>query len=1462
MIQQKHPFDFPLLDILKLNAELAKEFNKAISISELKENDTIDKLEQFFTKENQVQIFNKQKEYPIMENQMGVFVESLNDNTTKYNIPVLFKLDETLDITKLKDALIKVGNLHYYLKSTITSKEDGSISFIRDDDLPIKVDVFEVDKLVKEDLVRPFVILNSPLYRFEIYKSKVGNYLFIDVHHLIADGTSMGILIADLNKVYRGEDVEKEKFSTYEIALSEKERLNSNAYNLSLDYYDKLLSSCNTDLLPNKSSNNKEAMAVRETYPFAYSREINDFVSEHNLSLNAFFNAVFAYTLLKFNHSDDLTYCTVYNGRNDSRFMNCFGMLVKTLPVRVILNEEEEILNFINNISKQLIESMANDIVAYSTLSNKYEIKPDIFFTYQGDNFVFDKIGDKKAEAIELSLNSAKAKLSIEISVKNNEFILDVNYEANYFAKEFIESFIDSLKCVANEFTRCLKLKDIKLISGKQKEYYALMNDTKEEIKKVNVVGFIEEIARSSPEKIAVKTINEVLTYKELDQKANIVANELLKLGVKQNDIIGLMLDRNSFIPIGECAIYKASAAFLPVPPSFPDERLDFCFTDAACKYVLTSKDVIESHQELFTNKAYKALAIEELLLGKDLNKPDVAFDFKQLAYCIYTSGSTGKPKGVLIEQHNHSNYVQTNRLKETVLRGHNLICMSSISFDLSIIEIFLSLSYGRTIYIASEEEIHNLDLLLQAFKKNDIDYMMATPSFAYNLLSLKEFEEVFAKLKALMLGAEVFPAKLFAKFKSLNKDMFIQNGYGPTECSQACSSKEIVDEEDINIGGPFKNTEFYVCDTYRRLLPRYAVGELLILGEGVGRGYVNLPEKNKTSFIEINGKRAYCSGDLVRFNKQNEIEFSGRADNQVKLRGYRIELDEIERTMQEFEGISQSKVIVRNNGNEDYLAAFFVANKEIDIASLTSFMKEKLTYYMVPGAFRQLDKMPMTASGKLDKKALPETNAQKKTRTKKAPKKSLEEKILELFISTLNIEEAYVDDNFFDIGGTSISASKVCMRLKSEGYKIEYQDIFDYQTAEELAKYLENQNMIISKVQDESTKIKENKDEFAELLKYNCLEYADQVTREDLGDVLLTGAAGFLGTHILKILLESEKGKIICPLRKGKYDDVITRLKTSLVYYFEDDCAKDFNERIVVLEADITDENLADKLKEYHFDTVINCAALVKHYASDNSIEFVNVGGVVNLIKLCKEKDAKLIQISTASVPGAHTEKTYANNLKMYENQLFVIDDLNNQYAKSKYKAEVAMLNAIKQGMRGKIIRVGNLMGRYSDGEFQSNMHTNAFLNGVRGFVHIGKCPISHATDQISFSPIDLVAKAVVLLSGTNDMFTAFNVESRSTIDEMKLIEAINRCGIKITPVDDKEYYDDFNKMMADPEQNEKVRALLTNDRPDLHMVEVDNRFTANILYRLGFSWPFIDDRYLERLIQSLDSLDFFYME
>ena len=451
-------------------------------------------------------------------------------------------------------------------------------------------------------------------------------------------------------------------------------------------------------------------------------------------------------------------------------------------------------------------------------------------------------------------------------------------------------------------------------------------------------------------------------------------------------------------------------------------------------------------------------------------------------------------------------------------------------------------------------------------------------------------------------------------------------------------------------------------------------------------------------------------------------------------------------------------------------------------------------------------------------------------------------------------------DDNFFELGGTSLTASRVIMQLLAKGYDIEYQQIFEYPTPEGLAEYIEKKKRKTEEdTKEASSGTTGYESEFPDVLQNNTLSQAGHVARKPLGNVLLTGGVGFLGIHVLKELLDANEGKIWCMVRGRGPTTPEKRLMSMLMYYFGQIFKESIEERVELIDADITDPDLAGKLQDRQIDTIINCAAIVKHFAADDSIEHVNSYGVENLISCAKQIHARLIQISTGSIPGVHTEETYRQHVVMHESELFLIDSLDNKYLLSKYHAEQKMFQAIREGLDGKVIRVGNLMGRYSDGEFQVNMNTNAFLSALRGFAVIGKFPLGHATDIVSLSPIDLTARAIVLLAGTDQKFTAFHADNRNSFDEMQIIDACNRSHITIEPVDDEVFQDAYQEFLANKEKNGSISGLITTERPDQHMVAIDNAFTANILYRLGFQWPLPDTSYLDKVIQALYTMDFF---
>ena len=1458
------------ISAVKLNVELADAFDVPIKIADIKANSTVKKLEAFIGHSAPEKSYDVMADYPITKTQEGIFIETMSSpNTTVYNIPLLVKLGDGVDLDKLAKAITATINAHPYVKTTLFTNDKGDVRAKRNDDAAVTIKVEEHAKLpAYSDIVRPFKLLEEALYRIVIYKTGEGNYLLMDFHHIVCDGTSEGILFSDIDKAYAGGTLTAEKFTGFEAALEEETARAGVAYEKAKEYWKGLLSGCETNSLPKKDSVNTEAgvSTIIANTSNSTSR-IKTFCEENNLTLNAYFNSVFAYIVKLFSGQEELSYATIYNGRSDSRFARCVTMSVKTMPVAMTIKDDIEITELIKDIQSQLMDSMSNDLCSFAELANEYGVNSDIIMAYQGSDFNFDSLCGEKFEMMDIKLSAAKAPISLNVYLQGDNFKYVAEYDTSYFSADFIKCLLDSAISAASSFAEVKYLKDVKLISRKAEGIYQELNNSEMVVAPRYFHQFVEKLAAEKPNDTAVITANGSISFGELNSLANIIANKLIAKGVGRDKIVGLILERGIEVQISELAVVKSGGAFLAMLPSYPDDRIDFCLTDSESPLVITSQDIKASKPELFTaDKPYEVLTIEELLTGSELSNPNVEITGEQLICCIYTSGSTGKPKGVMIEHHNVQNFIQVHwpilKYYQSDEYDGASLAMASISFDMSIFDIYMPLLFGKAVYMASEDEIHNPLQMKDALLKNKIQNICCTPSFINNLVSMPELTDAIKNLVTIVVGAEAFPASLYKALRDINPNLQIINGYGPTETTVCCSTKELDGSENITIGKPVGNTKLYIMDKFGNILPPYAVGELIIAGEDVSRGYIKLPEKNKASFFTVNGERAYHSGDMARLNANSEIEFYGRIDNQVKLRGFRVELDEIENVMCSFPAVKQSKVIVRNNGAEDFLAGFFTADKEIDLAELTAHLKSQLTYYMVPAALMQLDQMPLTPNGKIDKKKLPEIKKQAKDKSaRRAPKKSLEQKLCEIFANVLDVDEVFADDDFFELGGTSLTASKVTMVLMSENIEVEYGDIFSNPTPELLAQFIEGK--IGPTVKSTNDEVQATNDEQREALKWNQVKYASEVKREPLGNVLLTGATGFLGIHVLQELLDIEDGHIYCLVRSGNYESPEDRLKMMLFYYFSKDFSEELRSRITLIEADITDKKLGEQLKDIPFDTVINCAACVKHFTNTDILDRINVHGVENLINICSARDARLVQVSTVSVPGLHTDESYEKQVKMHENELFVIDDMGNKYGISKYKAELKILDAIESGkLRAKIVRVGNLMGRHSDGEFQANLETNMFLSGIRGFAVMGKYPISHMTDPMSFSPIDCTARALVLLAGTNDKFTAFNANSRYSFDEMKIIDACNRNGIEIYPEDDAKYYAEFNKKLADDEINSKLTGLAAYDIKDAHAVDCDNLFTTNILYRIGFSWPLVDDAYLDRAINSIMTLDYFNID
>ena len=1446
---------------IKLTVRLSKEFGKTVRISDLNENPTVRTLSSFISDAKEEKEYATLDEYPLTKTQEGIFVECISrPETTVYNIPFLFKLSDKIDVYKLEKAIATALSAHPYVMSILGTGDSGDVIAFRRDYKPV-VNVIKTEKLDKGSLVKPFELLGGSLYRAEIYVCSDANYLFLDFHHIVCDGTSEAVILEDISSAYLGQSVERETYSGYEIALDEQNERKSERYGKASEYYKTLLSDIGSDyVMKNDMKVGKAELKTADIISDVSVSDIDKYVKNTGTTQNAVFNFAFGLVLSRFIYKDDAYFTTIYNGRSDPRTARDVSMLVKTLPVYIKYGVEEKIADAVTKVKEQLVLSQVNDVFSFSDIVSAYGVGADVMFAYQGDSFVFDSIGGEKAESILLDSDEPKSSFSLDVFIENGKYRFRFEYDGSKYGEETIKSFFGAMECVLTGILTKSAIGEIEFVDERELSRYDKFNDTKEPIPDIPFCELFEKAAKENPNKTAVVAKNGKFTYTELYQMACKVANSVIANGLVEGDRVVSLLPRIKEAYAVREGIMMSGAAFVPIDPKYPDDRVEYIISTSEAKVVISTDEILESKKELIEKTGVKVLSIEQIEKEGNSNKPGVKVKGSSLCYMIFTSGSTGKPKGVMITNRNLVNYCLDGKNLATYeyrLVGDVVSCsFASLSFDASLQEECIPLSHGYTTVIASDEDIENPLVLAKTIKDNGVNLMFMTPSYVSNALDMQDFISALKQLKVLDMGAEAVSPELVSKLRAAGVTAEIFNGYGPTETTVTCTYHHTTDQY-ITIGKPVGNTKLYVLDKYGKILPINAIGDLTIAGECVGLGYLGLPEKTAQSFINVRGDRAYRSGDLARYNSEGNMEFFGRLDNQVKLRGLRVELDEIEKAIYAFDGVTSAVVVVRNNSVEgDHLVAYYTANRDFSKEELTAFISKTLTPYMIPKVMMKLDKMPLTPNGKVDRRALPEEQATETKRNVKLPTTELGKKIADVFSRALGIKEIGVDEDFFDLGGTSLSASKVAMLSLANNIPIAYKDVFDCPTIAQLEAHINGLSAVQAEVHEEKKEIVSE-----EVLAFNTLDNVDDIKFDrPLGVVLLTGCTGFLGSHMIKELM-NQKVKVVALVRSGSLDSQ-TRLKAMLAYYFDSPLEEEIEEYVTVVDSDITSHDVEEKLENIEFNTIINCAACVKHFAADDIIERINVGGVKNMLEIAKKHNARFIQISTLSVAGENVGGKFPEEFRVHEYELDVGQDISNKYVNSKFMAERAVYDAIKEGLDAKVVRVGNLMGRQSDGEFQINSITNGFIRDLKGYNHLGLFPVSGCDAKIDFSPIDEVAKTVLLLAQTPKKFTLFHAANSHEVEMGDVIYSMIESGYNIKIVDDDTFNKALTVMMNDDKKNMLVSSLISYASSDtlLHkFILTDNSFSIKALYRLGYKWPITDKAYLMRIIESLGSLNYF---
>jgi thioester reductase-like protein len=562
---------------------------------------------------------------------------------------------------------------------------------------------------------------------------------------------------------------------------------------------------------------------------------------------------------------------------------------------------------------------------------------------------------------------------------------------------------------------------------------------------------------------------------------------------------------------------------------------------------------------------------------------------------------------------------------------------------------------------------------------------------------------------------------------------------------------------------------------------------------------------------------------------------------------------------------MKQVVVAIRTINGKEHLSAYFTAEHPIDIERMKEEISRTLTHYMVPTAYLQLEKFPLTPNGKTDLKHLPDPVIALAGGEYVAPKGKSETDFCDIFSRILDLERVSATDSFFDLGGTSLTVTRVIIEASTMGYDVSYADVFKNATPQLLAKLVSGGDNADTDQYADPEVSDYDYTAIDALLQQNTLESFRNGTRLELGNVLLTGASGYLGIHVLHELLKEADSdrQIYCLVRHGREGlSSEDRLKNLLFYYFEHSYSELFGTCIHVIDGDVTNEAVFDTVG--HVDTVINCAAIVKHFSDGTEIEDINIGGLQNCVNFCLRTGAHLVQTSTFSISGQAVNGYPDPATNFSEQMLYFGQLLSSKYTHSKFLAERILLEAVAtRGLVGKVVRLGNLAPRVTDGEFQINFGSNSAMGRLHVFQLLGVCSYEQAMSQMEFSPIDEVAQAILLLATTPKecvVFHPFNNHVQLLGDVVREMAATIRCDI--SEVEESEFQARLEEAGHDPEKARILQSMLayrTAGKDTITGFKKFNPYTCNVLARLGFHWDTTSWDYVRRFIQAIASLDFF---
>ena len=1396
---------------------------------------------------------DKPTSVPLSYAQTGVYYECLkNPTSTIYNIPYLLNYPAGVDAQQLAQAVKRVLEAHPELNvhfttqgDTIVQTLDGAVAV----QVPVKSMTHDELQQYKNDFVQPFNLQKPPLYRCEVVETPQGAHLLIDVHHLLFDGGSADLMFHQISDVLEGKDIATERYTYLDYVTDQQQAEQGEEFAQAQKFFAEKLQTCEgASEIPADLPKSAEQGFIGEVVcPVDHDR-VAAFCREQEVTPAHLFLAATAYVVARYTNNRDVYLCTVSSGRANLKISDTVGMFVNTLALGLTI-DDVTVAGFLRQASDTFDQTLRHEDYPFARIANDYGFRPAIAYAYQVGVLSQYTVGGNPVAQELLELNVPKFKINIKIESRG----VVVQYDDAIYSHELGQRLAESIATVAQTMTAQpeARVRQLSIISPRQEEELSHLRQTATGDAPFTLFhDCIHHFAQSQPDHDALVAIDAKYSYAEMDHATDCIATALRQRGVRERDRVALLLPRTSRLVLALFGVLKAGAAYIPCDPEYPADRVKLILEDSEARYIITTADRLD------TVPADRAIDVETLLATECDGPVETHITPDDLAYLIYTSGSTGRPKGVMLHHRGICNYLYghpANVFANGVMTdARRILSVTTISFDAALQDIGTAFFNGKTLVVATEEQANNPLDLAALIEREHINMVSGTPSRWQTWLTSDDFCHAISQVDICRAGGEKFSDQLLNQLRSVTKAR-IFNCYGPTEITVASNNKELTHAPMVTVGKPQLNVKEFVVDQDGNELPVGVVGELYIGGRGVAHGYNNLDEMTRERFIDYHGERVYRSGDYARWLPDGDVVILGRTDHQIKLRGLRIELGEIENVMLRVEGMKKVVILIRKINDKEHLCAYYTADREIAPDALKAEISQSLTQYMVPTAYLQLSEMPMTPNGKTDVKALPKPQLAV-TSAFVEPVNDTERTFCDIFAGILQMEQVGATDNFFELGGTSLVVTRVIIEADKAGMHVAYGDVFANPTPRQLARLITGESA--DEGQDEAAMF--DYTAINNLLQRNTLDNFRHGERQQLGNVLLTGATGYLGIHILRELIDSDAPNIYCLVRGKSQDKAESRLRTLLFYYFADSFKELFGTRLHVVLGDVTN----DFDEALPIDTVFNCAAIVKHFSEGTEIEDVNIGGAQRCVNFCIKTGAKLVHISTASTRGLWAGE--AKDETFTEQKLYMGQYLGNKYIYSKFMAERLILDAVAlHGLSAKIMRVGNLAARSTDGEFQANFATNSFMGRIKVYNMLGCCPYSMRNKRVEFSPINEVARAIVLLSGTPKECTVFhpyNIHSQFLGD---VLTGLTSVGDGVRFVEQEDFAQAMEAAKDDPVKAKQMSSLLayqdmahgqkTTD------VARDNDYTTQVLYRLDFAWSPTSWDYVERMLTAIGGFGFF---